>query len=243
MEDARFSTTRTPSTPILTLSHLHDTRRNLPDQVMEGDQWWVMQGVLSRASFRRPPLSGQKTFTVLSLHISNVDAPKRGIAKKLILTIRAIMIGQQIDLVAGDFNGTAWRCSNIDNISTIDEAFADSALPTPPGPTPLWGPGWIPNDWADVCGFLKPPDSDRCWTVRMHGAFSIPRKTLGLRPTEQSCHHETWLHLDFVDWRNSQSHHEELDRRILLKERPTPYQYRQQKRRISDIMSDHSLSS
>ena len=42
--------------------YLHDTRRDLPDQVLEGDRGWVMQGVLSRASFRRPPLSGQKTF-------------------------------------------------------------------------------------------------------------------------------------------------------------------------------------
>ena len=114
-----------------------------------------MQGVLSRASFRRPPLSGQKTFTVMPLHKSNIYAKKRGIAKKLILTIRAIMIGQQIDLVAGDFNGTAWRCSHRDNISTIDEAFADCALPTPPGPTPLWGPGSIPNNWADVCGLNR----------------------------------------------------------------------------------------
>ena len=129
------------------------------------------------------------------------------------------MIGQQIDLVAGDFNGTAWRCSNRDNISTIDEP-----LPTTPSPTPLLGPGSIPHNRADVCGFLKPPDSDRYWKVRMHGAFSIPSKTLGLRPTDQSCRHETWLHLDFVDWRNSQSHHEEPDRRILPKERPAPHQ-------------------
>ena len=92
-----------------------------------------MQGKLSRALFRRPPLSGQETFTVLSLHISHIYAKKRSIAKKLILTIRAIMIGQQIDMVAGDFNGTAWRCSNRDNISTIDEAFSDCALPTPLG--------------------------------------------------------------------------------------------------------------
>ena len=98
-----------------------------------------MQGVLSRASFRRPPLSGQKTFTVLSLHVSNIYAKKRCIAKKLIFTVRAIMTSQEVDVVAGDFNGTAWRCSNRDNISTIDEAFADCALPTPPGPTPLWG--------------------------------------------------------------------------------------------------------
>ena len=32
--------------------YLHDTRRGLPDQVVEGEQGWVLQGVLSRASFR-----------------------------------------------------------------------------------------------------------------------------------------------------------------------------------------------
>ena len=68
--------------------YLHDTRRDLPDQVVEGEQGWVMQGVLSRASFRRSPVSGQKTFTVLSLHISNIYAKKKGITKKLILSLR-----------------------------------------------------------------------------------------------------------------------------------------------------------
>ena len=131
--------------------YLHDTRRDLLVQVIEGEQGWVMQGVLSRASFRRPPLSGQVSFTVLSLHISNVYAKKKGTAKKLILTLRAIMISQEVDLVAGDFNGTAWRCRSRDNLSAIDEAFMDSTLPTPPGHTPLWGPGSIPDNWADVC--------------------------------------------------------------------------------------------
>ena len=90
----------------------------------------------------------------------------------------SIMISQEVDLVAGDFNGTAWRCRRRDNLSTIDEAFSDCALPTPPGPTPLWGPGSIPNNWADVCGFLKPPGSQRFWRVNKHAAFSIPRKLL-----------------------------------------------------------------
>ena len=123
----------------------------------------------------------------------------------------------------------------------IDEA--DCALPTPPGPRPLWGPGSIPNNWADVCGFLKPPDSDWYWKVRMHGAFSLPLKTLGLLPTDQSCHHETRLRLEIVDGRNSRSHYGEPDRRILLKERLSAGQHGQQNRRISEVMSDHSLSS
>ena len=134
-----------------------------PIQVMEGDQGWVLQGVLSRATFRRSPVSGQKCFTVLSLHISNIHAKKKGIVKKLILTLRAIMISQEVVLHAGDFNGIAWRCRSRDNFSTIDEAVMDmdSILPTPPGPPPLWGLGSIPDNWADVCGFLKPPGSQR----------------------------------------------------------------------------------
>ena len=33
--------------------YLHDTRRGVQDQVVGGEQGWVLQGVLSRASFRR----------------------------------------------------------------------------------------------------------------------------------------------------------------------------------------------
>ena len=122
--------------------------------IVEGEHGWVLQCVLSRASFRRAAASRQKVFTVLSLHINNVFAKKRGIAKKIIQTVRALMISQNIDSVAGDFNGAAWCCRSRDNISTIDEVFSDCALPSP-GPTPLWGPGSIPNNWADVCGILE----------------------------------------------------------------------------------------
>ena len=202
-----------------------------------------MQGVLSRASFRGSPVSGQKFFTVLSLHISKIHVKKKGIAKKLILTLRTMMISQEVDLVAGDFNGTAWRCRSRDNLSTFDEACSDCALLTPPGPTPLWGPGSILDNWADVCGFLKPAGSDRFWKVNKHGAFSIPRKTIGLRATDQSCHHETWLHLDFVDWSNTWSRKDDYERHISLRERPADCSYGTQKRRISEVMSDHSLSS
>ena len=106
--------------------------------------------LISSTSTQRPEKLLQVCLYILAISMQK----KRSIAKKLILTICAIMIGQQVDLVAGDFIGTAWRCSNRDNMSTIDEAFADCALPTPPGPAPLWGPGSIPNNWADVCGFL-----------------------------------------------------------------------------------------
>ena len=69
------------------------------------------------------------------------------------------MLEEHVDLVAGDFNGAAWRRpfgGDRKPISIIEEAFADTDLPMPPGPTPLWGPGSVPGTWADVWGFLKP---------------------------------------------------------------------------------------
>ena len=79
--------------------YLHDIRRVLHDRIVEGEHEWVLQGVVSRASFRRAASSGQTAFTVLSFHINNVFAKKRGIAKKIIQTVRALMISQNVDLV------------------------------------------------------------------------------------------------------------------------------------------------
>ena len=105
---------------------------------------------------------------------------------------------QQVDLVAGDFDGSAWRRqSGSDSriISSIEETFVNTNLPLPPGPTPLWGAGGGPGEWSDVCGFFKPPGSENEWQVRVHGAFTIPHSTLGLKEKDQSCHHEVWIHL------------------------------------------------
>ena len=71
----------------------------------------------------------------------------------------AVMLEEHVDVVAGDFNGVAWRRDNSSSISIIEEAFADCALSMPPGHTPLWGPGAFHGEWADVCGFAKPPNS------------------------------------------------------------------------------------
>ena len=138
---------------------------------------------------------------------------KRGIAKKLILTIRAIMIGQQVDLVAGDF--TMERHGGA-------AAEAKKAPSKKPSRTVTCLHSWaqhrceslgsVPNLWSDVCGFLKPPGSDR--------------EALGLRSKNPCCHHETWLHVDFVDWDWSQPRYEASDQSFQLEERPTLYHYR-----------------
>ena len=98
------------------------------------------KGGISRALFGRLPRNGKSFFTSMSLHINNQFAKKRGIGKKLLLAIRAVMLKEHVDLVAS-FNSAAWRrtCGNHRKlISILEEAFADTDLPMPPCPTPLW---------------------------------------------------------------------------------------------------------
>ena len=91
MEDVRSCSTRI-------LSFRRACEQN---KMKEGESGWVLQGVISRASFRRTPSSGQKSFTVAPLHINNNYAKKRGIGKKLLLTIRAIMLGRALVTTTG----------------------------------------------------------------------------------------------------------------------------------------------
>ena len=44
-------------------------------------------------------------------------------------------------------------------------------------PTPLWGPGGVPGEWTDVCGFIKPPGFETEWHIR-NGVFEIPNDIL-----------------------------------------------------------------
>ena len=76
----------------------------------------------------------------MSLHTNNTHAQKSGIAKNLLLAVRTVMRQQQVDSVAGDFNGPRRRRSGNEqrHDSTVEEAFANTDLPIPHGPTVLW---------------------------------------------------------------------------------------------------------
>ena len=67
----------------VTSVYLHDTRDPQQQDVKEGELGWVLQGVISRASFPRLPRNVKSFFTTKSLHINNQFAKKRGIGKKL----------------------------------------------------------------------------------------------------------------------------------------------------------------
>ena len=94
--------------------------------------------------------------------------------------------------------GAANQAVIFDPINIIEEAFANTCLPFPPGPT-LCGDQEAYQ--VNVCGFLKPPGSENAWQIRMHEAFKTPFNMLGIRHTDQSCHHEVWDHFLHVNAR------------------------------------------
>ena len=88
----------------VTSFYLHDTHTCENYKITEGESGWVMQGVVLKARFRRQPRNDQQSFTVMSMHINNNFAKKRGTGKKFLLTIRAIMQDEHVNLVAGGVN-------------------------------------------------------------------------------------------------------------------------------------------
>ena len=204
--------------------YLHDNRNGQHEAVREGQTGWVLQGVISRASFRRIPRNGKSHFTMMSLRINNTFAKKRRIAQNLPLAVRTVMLQQLVDLVAGDFNGAASRRQSGNDprpTSRKEEAFVNTNLPLPPGPTPLWGPGGV---------FLKLPGSENERQVRVHGAFTNPYGMLGLKETDQSCHHEVWIHFHANARLVDRVSHEDKHRRPISRKRNSPYDHSKERR-------------
>ena len=73
----------------------------------------------------------------MALYVQHHFAKKRGIGRNLLVAVRFVKVQEQVGMVAGDFNCAGWRRqSGSDTRSTgiIEEAFANTSLPIPPGP-------------------------------------------------------------------------------------------------------------
>ena len=182
---------------------------------------------LTRCSVHAPHFAVPQSVVRSSLRccpcISATSTPKRkALPRSSSKLFVLIMIYQEVDLAAGDFNGTAWRCRSRDNLKI---RLMKPLLIVPclrhGGPTPLWGTRTPSRTTGQTSVyFSNHPALSVSGKVSKHGAFSIPLKTLGLRPNDQECHHETWLHLHFVDWGNKWSNQAYCNGNIRLKEQP-----------------------
>ena len=73
--------------------------------------------------------------------------------------------------------------------------------------------------------------SENEWQVRMRGAFTIPCGVLGLKETDESCHHEVWIHLLHVNVRLvDRVSRDDNSRRPNSRKRNSPYGHSKEKR-------------
>ena len=145
----------------VTSIYFHDARHSQPDKVIEGETGWVIQGVVSKASFRRKPRGGKSSFTVMSLHINNNSAKKRGIGKKLLLAIRAVMfvwhwLKEPDDLTSEDPVHSSRPCVSINAHARCDWSVRRLAV----GGLFLPGVSMSFSGWSSLLSHVRP------WSLR-----------------------------------------------------------------------------
>ena len=151
--------------------YLHDTRGGQQQVVKGGQSGWVLQG--NRVSSHVHHFGGR--------HATANRFPPRPhqqpVCQEAWHREKVATYSLYCNAGSWDFNGAAWRrpCGNDRKLSRIiEEAFADTNLPVPPGSTPFWGPATVRGEWADVCGSIKPPNTDNEWhrTPMISGRFA-----------------------------------------------------------------------
>ena len=63
---------------------------------------------LFKARFRRPPKEGNSTCTAVSAYLSNTTAKRRDVAKQLLGQLRKVAVESDAEIIAGDFNSSAY---------------------------------------------------------------------------------------------------------------------------------------
>ena len=201
----------------VTSIYLHDLRGCEQDNVKEGESGWVLQGVISRASGRRQPRDGKSSFTVMSLHINNNHAKKRCIGKKLLLTVRAEMLKEDVDLDAGTSPGLLGVANAATDVSVLSKKLSPIQIYRCHRTSHHCGAQeQYQVNGLTYAGFssLETLMKDGKYVSMVHSPFLT---------TLWACHHEVWLHLAFVNHHGDVVLRERHEHRLPLKERTSPY--------------------
>ena len=85
-------------------------------------------------------------------------------------------------------------------------------------------------NWLTYANLSSHRLSEIEWHIRMHGAFKVPYDRLGIRRTDQRCHHEVRVHLLHVNARQVDRTSRE-DERPSLRKRNSLYDHSKERSR------------
>ena len=58
--------------------------------------------------------------------------------------------------------------------------------------------GELHGEWPECCGFVILPESQSQWVIMKHRSLNVKPADLGVKLSDQTWHHEQWLHLKFA---------------------------------------------
>ena len=87
---------------------------------------------------RSMPKHGKDTSTTASVHLRHTTARRRELAKMLLCQTREIAESNDVDIIGGDFNTFACRERGTAKLSSIEEAWGETLLISPPDLVPMW---------------------------------------------------------------------------------------------------------
>ena len=141
---------------------------------------------LSKASFRRPPKEGNRTYTAVSAYLSNTTAKWRDVAKQLLGQLGKVAVeNNDADIIAGDFNSSAYRDRRKVGVSSIEETWEKTLLIPPPDVVPMRGQM---EESEDCCGFTLTKKSEPSWRVARHGSIQFNNDKMQIEETDQAAH-------------------------------------------------------
>ena len=79
-----------------------------------------------RARFRRSPKLGNGAYTAVSAHLSNTAAKRRDVAEQFLDQLRQVAEINFADIIAGDFDTTAYRERGKAKMSSIGEVWEET---------------------------------------------------------------------------------------------------------------------
>ena len=113
-----------------------------------------------KSRFRRPPKEGISKNTAVSAHLRNTTAKRRDVAKQLLGRNYA-------DIIAGDFNTTAYRERGEAKVNSIEEVWDETLLILPQDVVPMWSQM---KDSGDCCALIPTRSHEPSWRLARHGS-------------------------------------------------------------------------
>ena len=93
--------------------------------------------LMVRLMIRRIPKQGKRTYTPSTVHVLNTTAKRRGIAKMLLAQFKEIAAVNDVHIIKGDFNASAYRERGKAKLNSIEEAWKTTLLSPPPDVVPM----------------------------------------------------------------------------------------------------------